>query len=100
MRRNKTEVLIDIVRVLHGQRLKLTHIMCKANIDGGSLKKRLQHLCDVGFVAKSTSNSKMTRFQMKGRPAHFLYIATKKGVDVVKAYDELLATLGGEVVKG
>ena len=68
MRRSKMEIYIDILKALacHG-RLKLTHIMYKANISCSALKESLDLLIQQDLVKERTLNKKRVVYTS---PAH------------------------------
>jgi len=79
MRRSKLEMHLDILKVLvHWGPLKLTHVMYKANVNGGVLKGYLDFLTKQGLVEE-----KIIRKERK------VYAITQRGVSVLKYFREL-----------
>jgi predicted transcriptional regulator len=79
MRRTKLETYVDILKLLaHSGRLKLTHIMIKANVNGGLLKDYLGFLIKQGLVEKRTTKKRRTAFAI-----------TQRGITVLKQLREL-----------
>lgn len=68
MRRSKMEIYIDILKALacHG-RLKLTHIMYKANVSCSALKESLDLLIQQDLVKERTLNKKRVVYTITGK---------------------------------
>ena len=79
MRRSKLEMYVDILKVL-SQRgpLKLTHIMCKANVNCGILKEYLDFLLKQGLIEERIVGKRRV-----------VYAITQRGVTVLKYFREL-----------
>ncbi len=82
MRRSKLEMQIDILKVLarHGP-LKLTHIMYKANVNGGFLKQYLDFLIQQNLVEEQTLNKRV------------VYAITERGRTALKYFREVNSAL-------
>ena len=74
MRRSKLEMHIAVLKALacHG-RLKLTHVMYKANVNCGALKQCLDLLIQHNLVGEHTLHKKRT-----------VYAITEKGLTALK----------------
>ena len=83
MRRARLETQIDILKVLarHGP-LKLSHIMYKANLNGGALKQYLDFLIQRNLVEERTLSEKRV-----------VYAITEKGRTVLKHFREVNSAL-------
>jgi predicted transcriptional regulator len=83
MRRSKLETYVDILKVLaKNGPLKLTHIMCKANVNGGLLKDYLGFLIKQGLVEEQAIKKKNSIFSV-----------TKHGLVVLQQLRELSQAL-------
>ena len=56
MRRSRAELIYAVLEVLHGQPLKITHIMHKVNINCLILRNILNILVKTGFVEVKITN--------------------------------------------
>ena len=74
MRRARLEIQVDILRVLaqHGP-LKLSHIMYKANLNGGALKQYLDFFIQHNLVEERTLSKKRV-----------VYAITQRGRTILK----------------
>jgi len=83
MRRAKLEMHVDILKVLarHGP-LKLTHIMYKANLNGGFLKQYLDFLIQQNLVEEQILKKKRV-----------VYAITERGRTVLKYFREVNSAL-------
>jgi len=83
MRRAKLDTQVDILKVLaRNGPLKLTHIMYKANLNGGFLKQYLDFLIQQNLVEEQTLNKKRV-----------VYAITERGRTVLKYFLELQRAL-------
>jgi predicted transcriptional regulator len=83
MRRSKLETYMDILRVLaYRGPLKLTHIMYKANVNCGALKRYIDFLIKQGLVEERTMGKERR-----------VYMITQRGITVIKAFKELKQAL-------
>jgi len=83
MRRSKLETHIDILKVLaHSGPLKPTHIMNKANLNGGKLNEYLSFLIKQGLVEERTLK--------KGSS---VFAVTQRGIIVLKQLREISQVL-------
>jgi len=97
MRRNKVELLIDILRITSTQRLKITHIMYKANIGNTTLKKDVKQLCDANLIEIFSKPKPLQKSMInRSKSGKAFYGATEKGRKVVESYDVLLSLLKEE----
>jgi predicted transcriptional regulator len=79
MRRSKLETYIDILNTLtQNGPLKLTHIMHKANVNGGMLRGHLSFLIKQGLVEERT---------LKRNSA--VFAVTQRGITILKHFREL-----------
>jgi len=83
MRRSKLEMEVDILKALacHG-RLKLTHIMYKANVNCGALKQYLDLLIQHNLVKEHTLHKKRA-----------VYAITERGLTALKNVREIYNAL-------
>ncbi|MFQ5822303.1 MAG: winged helix-turn-helix domain-containing protein [Candidatus Heimdallarchaeota archaeon] len=83
MRRSKLEMQVDILKALafHG-RLKLTHIMYKANVNCGALKQYLDLLIQYNLVKEHTLHKKRA-----------VYAITERGLTALKNVREIYNAL-------
>jgi predicted transcriptional regulator len=83
MRRSKLEMYIDILKVL-AQRgpLRFTHIMNKANVNGGILTEYLDFLIEKGLI-EERSNKKGSAF----------FAVTQRGINLLKGFREFTEVL-------
>ena len=83
MRRSKLEMQVDILKALacHG-RLKLTHIMYKANVNCGALKQYLDLLIQHNLVKEHTLHKKRA-----------VYAITERGLTALKNVREIYNAL-------
>ena len=83
LRRSKLEMYVDILKVLaHRGPLKLTHVMCKANVNCKVLKEYLYFLTKQGLVEEKII-----------RRERVVYAITQRGVTVLKQFRELKEVL-------
>jgi len=82
MRRARLEAHVDILKVLarHGP-LKLTHIMYKANLNGGFLKQYLDFLIQQNLVEEQTLKKRV------------VYAITERGRTALKYFREINSAL-------
>jgi predicted transcriptional regulator len=74
---------VDILPVLaHKGPLKLTHVMCKANVNCSVLKEYLDFLMKQGLVEERTM-----------RKQRVVYAVTQRGISVLKYFKELKQVL-------
>jgi predicted transcriptional regulator len=74
---------MDILRVLaYRGPLKLTHIMYKANVNCGALKRYIDFLIKQGLVEERTMGKERR-----------VYMITQRGITVIKAFKELKQAL-------
>ena len=87
MRRSKLETQVDILKALacHG-RLKLTHIMYKANVNCGALKQYLDLLIQHNLVEEHTLHKKR-------RKTRVVYAITEKGLTALRNVWEIYNAL-------
>jgi len=87
MRRSKLEMHIDILKALAcNGRLKLTHIMYKANVSCGVLKQCLDLLVQQDLVKEQIP-------QKKGSKTRVIYTITEKGLTALKNVWEIYNAL-------
>jgi predicted transcriptional regulator len=83
MRRSKLEMYVDILKVLaHTGPLKLTHIMNKANVNGGVLTEYLGYLIEKGLVEERTIRKGSTVFAI-----------SQRGINLLKVFREFTQVL-------
>ena len=83
MRRSKLEIYVDILKALvYRSPLKITHVMCKANVNCSVLKEYLDFLTKQGLVEE-----KIIRKERK------VYAITQLGMTVLKQFRELKEVL-------
>ena len=79
VRRSKLEIHVDILRVLARHRpLKLMHIMYKANVNCGALKRHLEFLIKQKLVEERTVGKKSV-----------VYTITERGLTVLEYFKKL-----------
>jgi len=84
-RRNKMQILMEILTVLHKEKaLPLTHIMYKANVNCSVLKEYLTELMKKDLVDVR---------KIKIGNARIAYFLTPRGINVQQEVTRLLATL-------
>ena len=83
MRRSKLETYIDILKVLSLKGpLKLTHIMNKANLNGGVVTEYLDSLIQKGLVEERTI-----------RDGNTVFTVTQRGINLLKIFRECTQVL-------
>ena len=83
MRRSKLEMYIDILKVLAQNRpMKLTHVMYKANVNCGVLKKYLDFLIQQNLIEELIFHKKRNKTKIR-------YAVTERGKTVLKYFTEV-----------
>jgi predicted transcriptional regulator len=79
MKRSKLEVKLDILKVIAQKGpLKLTHIMCKANLNWDALKKTLEYLINQGLIEECIISDGI-----------MVYKITQQGLNLLKSFKEV-----------
>ena len=83
MRRSKMEMYIDILKVMaQNGPMKLTHVMCKANVNCSVLKENLDFLLQQNLIEEQITVKKRNKTKVR-------YAITEKGRTVIKYFNEV-----------
>jgi len=78
MKRSRLEIYLEILGILNQTSpIKLTHIMCKVNINCGILKEYMNFMLKQGLIEERTAGKRL------------FYAITQKGIDVLENFQEL-----------
>ena len=77
-RRDKLEIIYQVLKNLQEKPLRITHIIHRVNLDTRTAQSILKLLVDKGLVEIIDQNGKIR-----------LYKITRKGIEFVKKYEEL-----------
>ena len=83
VKRNKTQMYIDVLRAVKDGLKKPTRIMYRSNLSWRPLKNILDELATLGLVERKTVNPQ------NGYRKRAIYMITKKGAKIVQKANEL-----------